>query len=176
MQTRRHLFLIGFMGCGKSYWGRKLAVSLGVPCMDLDEQIVRMVGKSIPEIFSSEGEAAFRYYENQALLKLDGLATQTIIATGGGTPCFGNNMAIMQNLGAIVYLQTAPQLLLKRLEPEREQRPLLAVLDRADLEAFLLEKLMEREPFYLQATHVLQQLTGQEDLLPELTRIFYSEL
>lgn len=172
MQTRRHLFLIGFMGCGKSYWGRKLAESLGAPFIDLDELIVAMVGKSIPEIFTSEGEVAFRKYETQALHELEELSTPTIIAAGGGTPCFGNNMAIMQGLGHTVYLQTAPPLLLERLMPEREQRPLLAALEHEDMQAFLSERLALREPFYLQAAYVLRQLNGNENLLPELTRIF----
>ncbi len=161
MQTKRHLFLIGFMGCGKSHWGRLLAEKRGVPFLDLDDLIAAEAGKSIADIFAAQGEESFRALEREALRRLPHLP-QSVIATGGGTPCFFDNMDWMNKQGSTVYLKTAPTLLVERLRREKEIRPLLAEVNDADLQSFIEKKLAEREPHYLQATMILEQ-TGDND-------------
>jgi shikimate kinase len=156
MQTRQHLFLIGFMGCGKTYWGRILAHQTSLPFLDLDDLIVQRTGQSIAQIFTEHGESGFRKLEQKTLKTLEEFPA-SIIATGGGTPCFFDNMDWMNTVGTTVYLKTAPSLLAERLRLEKEYRPLLAGVSLDDLEAFIEKKVMEREPDYMRAKVILEQ-------------------
>ncbi|MFN0037675.1 MAG: shikimate kinase [Saprospiraceae bacterium] len=156
MQTQQHLFLVGFMGCGKTHWGRLLAEKTGLPFLDLDRLLEEKEGKTIAEIFAEIGEAAFRALEHDTLRTLEHFPP-TVIATGGGTPCFFDNMGWMNSTGTTVYLKTPPDVLAERLRNEKETRPLLAGLDDLGLQRFIEQKLAEREPYYLQAEVVLEQ-------------------
>ena len=117
------IYLIGFMGCGKTHTGQQLAELLRYQFIDLDEEIIRRNGgQSIPELFAREGEAWFR--EEEALaLRETGLLEHAIISCGGGAPCFHNNMDWMVAHGFSIYLKTDPEILAKRLLRERGQRP-----------------------------------------------------
>jgi len=168
MQTQNHIFLLGFMGCGKTHWGRLLAEKTGMPFLDLDERIATLSGKSISEIFTETGEPGFRVMERDALQSLVSLPT-SIIATGGGTPCFFNNSDWMNEIGTTIYLKTSPTLLAARLHHEKEFRPLLAEVQEDDLHEFIAKKLEERERFYLQAKIVLEQKEGDKDFLNKMT-------
>lgn len=161
MQTRQHLFLLGFMGCGKSYWGRMLSQELAVPFLDLDDLITTRAGKTIAEIFADQGESGFRALERDALHSLAD-RPPSIVAAGGGTPCFGDNMDWMNAHGQTVYLNTPSTLLVQRLRHEKEVRPLLSGVKDAELQAFIEIKLAERAPFYMQAQVVLEQTGGNE--------------
>lgn len=161
MQTSRHIFLIGFMGCGKSHWGRLLAENLGLPFQDLDDLITSRTGKSIPEIFTQNGESRFRQLEHEALQSLTGIPP-SVIATGGGTPCFYDHMEWMNRNGLSIYLKTAPSVLAERLRNDKTIRPLLTEVKDSDLKAFIAEKLKEREAFYSQAELILEQTDDQE--------------
>ena len=119
------LFLIGFMGSGKSYVGSRLAEGLDMDFIDLDALIVEKAEKSIPEIFAEEGEMAFRTLERDCLRSL-GSCDEVVVACGGGTPCFFDNMDWMNAQGMTIFLQTSVDLLAKRLLSEVAQRPLLA--------------------------------------------------
>jgi shikimate kinase len=167
MQTRQHLFLIGFMGCGKTYWGQLLAQKTGLPFLDLDDCISKYSGQSIARIFSKKGESAFREIERDTLLNLADLPP-SIIATGGGTPCFFDNMTWMNTMGTTIYLKTPPTLLAKRLSHEKGFRPLLAGVSERDLEGFIEKKLAKREPFYLRAKVILEQRDAEVDFLEKL--------
>jgi shikimate kinase len=167
MQTRRHIFLIGFMGSGKTRWGQLLADQLDLPFLDLDEYVQTITGKSITDLFNLGGEKSFRLVESDALRHL-GAMPDTVVATGGGTPCFFDNMNWMNENGTTVFLQTPPALILERLWPERAGRPLLAGLNETEFAEFIHKKLEERLPFYLQSSIVIEQPDNHTDLLKKM--------
>lgn len=147
------IFLIGFMGCGKSTKAKQLASRLNCPVIDLDAVIVVEQGKTIAEYFAENGEAAFRKLESETLKNYDYPET-CIVATGGGLPCFFDNMEWMNANGQTVYLQMTPPQLVSRLH-NREKRPLLKGMDDEQLLAFVEMKLAERNAFYTRAQHVV---------------------
>ncbi len=145
--TIMRIFLIGFMGAGKSFIGKALADSLGIGFVDLDEVIEKEAGMPISAIFETNGEADFRQLEAAALRSL--LESDNIVvATGGGTPCFHGNMEWMNENGITVYLYAAVPLLARRLRNELAKRPLLTAVPEESLEDFLHEKIAEREEYY----------------------------
>jgi len=164
----RHLFLIGFMGSGKSYQGRRLAEKLGCPFIDLDAFIVTSEGKSIADIFAETGEAGFRVLESNCLHRIAALPP-SVVATGGGTPCFFDNLDWMKRHGTTVYLRTAADVLFERLRGGKTHRPLLRDLDDEGLRTFIRERLAAREPYYLQADVTLDW--SQADVAATLERM-----
>ncbi|MEI6409501.1 MAG: shikimate kinase [Bacteroidota bacterium] len=151
----KHLFLIGFMGAGKSHWGLKIANRKNLPFVDLDRRIEDQTGKSVPQLFQELGSEGFRLEERQVLQGLANLPS-AIVATGGGTPCFFDNLAWMKQHGRTVYLKVPLSVLLERLEPERRNRPLLANLSDAEFPVFVEQLLADRTPIYLQSEVVLE--------------------
>jgi shikimate kinase len=149
------IFLVGFMGSGKSYWGKRLADVLGYRFIDLDEFIEAQEGASVSELFAQKGEAAFRELERYHLHQLPLENTPTVVATGGGAPCFFDNMDWMNRVGQTIWLNVPVKVLAARLWPARAKRPLLANLQFIDLENFIQEKLEAREPFYAQASRTI---------------------
>lgn len=149
------IFLIGMMGSGKSFWTKKLSKKLKVGGYDLDFLIESHEEKNIPEIFSEDGEEYFRKAESK-ILKWFGEKKAFVLATGGGTPCFHDNMNWMNKNGITVWIDEPIEVLAKRLEPEKAHRPLIRELSDAGLKTFLANKLAERTPFYQQATYHLQ--------------------
>ena len=145
------VYIIGFMGSGKSTAGKKLASLLGWNFIDLDKSIETSAGKSIADIFASEGEESFRKTEAHFLRNLPG-SGNTVISTGGGTPCHGDNMNYMLQTGVAVYLKLTPEQLRSRLSVADGTRPLLKNLTPAELLSFIENKLDERTPFYEKAT------------------------
>lgn len=145
------IYLTGFMGSGKSFFGKKIARAYAMAYVDLDHAIEMHFGKFIPQIFEQHGEAAFRQME-QEILHRTALLPNAVIACGGGTPCFFDNMEWMNTHGLTVYLRTSVPTLVKRLESDpAHQRPLLKNLSGQALEQFIHERLQQREPFYKQA-------------------------
>ncbi len=120
------IFLIGLPGSGKSFWGEKLADKLSVNFIDLDNEIERKAGSSIIEIFRLHGEEYFRLIEKEVLESVIALHKNEVIACGGGTPCFYNNIEMMNRSGKTIYLKTPISLLLERLKKSSEsaKRPL----------------------------------------------------
>jgi shikimate kinase len=144
------VFVIGFMGSGKSTFGKKLATKLGYGFIDLDEEVVKLAGKSISEIIEQEGEEKFRQLENTALKGLD--ISNKVISTGGGTPCFYDNIEWMKEHGLVVYLNVPEGVIYSRLKTtDLTQRPLLKGLDDDGLKQFIHTKLEERLPYYYRA-------------------------
>jgi shikimate kinase len=149
-------YLIGFMGAGKSTLGRAAARLLGWPFDDLDELVEREAGMKVQQLFEREGEAAFRQREAEALAAYARAEGPRILACGGGTPCFGDNLARMKASGQVFYLRLPPGLLAQRLSTQRSERPLIRDLSEAELPAFIARRLAEREAWYLQAHEILE--------------------
>jgi shikimate kinase len=152
------IFLIGFMGCGKTTLGFKLANRLGVEFMDLDQILEAQEGMTIAEYFSRFGEDAFRKHESE-VLKQTKYPENAVVSTGGGLPCFFDNMQWMNAHGKTLYIKLSPKSLASRLENEKDKRPLLREKHGDALVDFITEKLAEREKFYSQATIVADGLS-----------------
>ncbi|MCX2586370.1 MULTISPECIES: shikimate kinase [unclassified Pedobacter] len=157
------IFLIGYMGCGKSTKAKQLAQRLGCPVIDLDTEIVKKSGKTIAEFFAEFGESGFRDYESD-MLKTFPYPETCVVATGGGLPCFFDNMDWMNENGTTVYLQMEPAQLVSRLQ-NRQKRPLIKDLDDEQLLAFIQLKLAERNPFYTQAKMIINAFDLDAEIL-----------
>lgn len=146
------VYLIGYMGCGKTTLGEVLARQMGMHYIDLDEVIEARQGMSINSIFEELGEARFRELEIQALQD-SATMTDVIIGTGGGTPCHGDNMALMKQAGITVWLTTSPERITARLlVPEQKcKRPKICHLPDEDVLPLVEAELQARTPFYSQA-------------------------
>ncbi|MGN0187117.1 MAG: shikimate kinase [Paludibacteraceae bacterium] len=154
MEQPLRIFLVGFMGCGKSTIGRRLADALGWSCIDTDAFIEGRYHKTVSQIFEEKGEAGFRQIERAVLLELSDYE-RVVIATGGGLACFADNMQQMNACGLTVYLRTPVPLLVERLTHAKVQRPLLRGKSRDELTAFVDNLLAQRTPFYEQAAMVV---------------------
>ncbi len=161
------------MGAGKSYIGSRLAESFKMPFSDLDAVIEAGEEKSIADIFDEFGEAHFRALERKYLHNFS-LSERHMIATGGGAPCFFDNMDWMNRHGVTIYLKTKPELLAQRLYAEKNHRPLLAQLDDQSLLAFIRDKIEERSEFYEQASVIVEQNTNDENIIEDLFKNFSS--
>jgi shikimate kinase len=142
------------MGSGKSTAGKWLAEKLGYEFVDLDESVEKITNMTISSIFSSKGELAFRELERKALAKL-ARSSGIVIATGGGTPCFSDNMNVMNNSGKTVYLKLSAENLFKRLVAEKDHRPLISGKSEGELKRYICDKLEEREVYYRKAEFVI---------------------
>ena len=142
-----NIFLVGFMASGKTTLGSQLAALLGMSYVDMDEYIEKKNGKTIRQIFVTKGEEHFRKLENEALVQLakeDGV----VVATGGGSACFHDNMEVMNSHGLTVYLKVSAEELVKRLAETKIDRPLLWGKSTDELTVYIVEMLKIREPFY----------------------------
>lgn len=147
------IFLIGYMGAGKSYWAGKLAAYYNTPFTDIDDEMIKYEGLSIAAIFDSKGEAYFRKLERAILQQIISTKEKKIIACGGGTPCFYDNMKKMKSVGITIWLNTTTNILLQRLQLERAKRPLLQHIDK--IEDFIEKQLQERKTYYTQADIII---------------------
>ena len=169
------LFLIGFMGCGKSYVGRLLAAKMGFTFVDADSVIENTEGAKIAEIFGSQGETYFRKVESE-ILRGFGKWDNIVVATGGGAPCFHDNMDWMNENGITVYLKTSPALLMARLKNEADHRPILGGRTDDDLLHFIEQKLEERNLFYSQATFTIEQEGNGEEMVGYIVNALYERV
>ena len=144
------IYLIGYMGSGKSTLGRKLSARMGFQFVDMDHYIEERNCKTIPQIFAEEGEVAFREKERKALEELSEF-TDIIIATGGGAPCFFDNMELMNRTGKTIFLNVDSKILAGRLLKSKTERPLIKGKSKEELVAFIDESLRKRYEFYSQA-------------------------
>ena len=157
------IFLTGYMGCGKSTIGRKVAALLGTNFIDLDKYIEERNFKSVPDIFAQEGEAAFRLKERQALQEVAEFE-EIVVGTGGGAPCFFDNMQLMNEAGITIYLAPDNETLASRLLRSKNERPLIAGKSKEELLTFIQQAIEKRAPFYEQSKIIIR---GINDVLPE---------
>ena len=150
----RPIVLIGYMGAGKTTLGRALSQSLQVDFIDLDWWIENRFHKKIPDIFAEKGEAAFREVERKMLHEVAEFEN-IVLSCGGGTPCFGDNMEYMNSVAETVYLRATPEVLQTHLGMGKSIRPLIQGKTPDELHDFIIQSLKEREPYYLQAKHIL---------------------
>jgi len=139
------------MGSGKSTVGKRLAQLLQIPFFDLDTMIENRQGQSIEAIFKHEGEPSFRQYEQQSLREWIENGTNSIIACGGGTPCFFNNMELLTQHSTSIYLHASINELFNNLQAQKTQRPLLKNKSAEELPEYIETTLSQRELFYRQA-------------------------
>ncbi|TDQ81224.1 shikimate kinase [Sphingobacterium yanglingense] len=153
----RPIFIVGFMGSGKTTLGKKIAAAMGRTFIDLDHEIVAHIGMSIPEYFKAFGESNFRELEREFLRKQKG--NNAIISTGGGTPCFFDNMQWITQNGLALYLEHSPKSLWSRLsQSDVNKRPVLKGLNGEELLTFIETKLEDRAPFYNQSQLKVDQM------------------
>lgn len=143
--------LVGYMGCGKSTIGQELATQFGFPFFDLDVEIEKKYGKTISELFSQLGEIKFRKIEKEALEAIFDRSNDFVLAVGGGTPAYYQNMQALLENSLPIYLRLNPVELSQRLAQEKQKRPLIAHLNDEDLVEFIAKHLFERRQFYEQA-------------------------
>ena len=145
------------MGSGKSTIGQTLANELNLSFVDLDHAIEKEIGMSIRDFFEASGELKFRRLENDVLKKVILENSSMILSTGGGTPCYGNNLELMKSAlnTKVFYLKASIKTLSERLVSEKATRPLIQAIGEEDLPEFIGKHLFERSNFYLQAHHMI---------------------
>lgn len=169
----RPIFLVGMPGAGKTTIGRKLSLELNRPFADLDEYLEIKEGLPVREIFAGRGESYFRQAEAAALRELGEQDQTGIVATGGGAPCFHQNMDFMNETGTTVYLKLPVAVLVERLlGPGREHRPLISGKTNEQVSNFVTETLNAREQFYETAQITYQNLNRNRDVV-DLSHLIY---
>ncbi|MCG8574812.1 MAG: shikimate kinase [Flavobacteriales bacterium] len=170
-----NIFLIGFMGSGKSSVGKRLASRMGMKFLDSDREIEKQQQKKIPEIFKKNGELAFRQMEKEWLQNLE--VSNAIVSLGGGTPCFEGNMELIKQKGTSIYLILSPEAIVSRLIKSKNVRPLVEEYknDREALLKVVEEMLNKREVFYKRADLHLDALSVDADKLDQLGNIIRSK-
>lgn len=143
------------MGSGKSHWGRIWALRNGYTFYDLDAEVEKAFKMSVQDIFEKKGEEKFRELERYHLRKFAN-KKKCLVACGGGSPCFFDNLDWMKQHGEVVYLKATPGYILDRVMDETAKRPLLKEVNTSELLFFIQKKLKEREPVYLKAHHSLE--------------------
>ena len=163
--------LLGYMASGKSSVGRSLASKLGYHFIDLDEEISNRVGMDVPIIFSEKGEIFFRRKEAEVLMDILEQDKHMVLSLGGGTPCYGRNMQIVnERTPYSFYLNLPIGSLVERISKEKEQRPLVARISDVELPEFIGKHLFERMPYYAQAHHsILANGKTVEDIANEIS-------
>ena len=162
------LFLIGFMGSGKTHWGQLLAAKMDLPFFDLDAVIEQKEKATIAEIFAEKGEESFRYAEKEALEKLVGANKNFIISCGGGTPCFFNNIGFMKQKGLVIWLNTQIDTLVGRLLKQKNSRPLLKNIADKELKQYIISRILRRRLYYEQADITVHEETLSVDTFAEI--------
>lgn len=149
------IFLIGYMGAGKTTLGKAFARSMGLTFIDLDWYIEERFHKTVRQIFAERSEEGFRELEKRMLHEVADFE-DVVIATGGGTPCFFDNVEYMNQKGETVFLDVSQEVLFRRLKVAKQQRPLLVQKNDEELKAFIADALGKRLPHYSKAKHVFR--------------------
>ena len=146
------IYLIGFMGVGKSTIAKQLAKQLKISFLDTDQRIEDQEKNSISNIFKINGEIYFRKLETKLLYQLN---NKQVIACGGGMPLFNNNMEYLIKTGVSIYLKASSDFLFSRLKNEKKERPLISKYNKHELKQFIYDQLSEREIIYSKATYII---------------------
>lgn len=150
-ENMKRIFLIGYMGAGKTSVGKVLAKRIGLSFIDLDSYIENRYQRTVGQLFEEKGEDAFRQIERNLLHEVAAFE-DILISTGGGAPCFYDNIAFMNQSGTSVYLKVSVEELLKRLEVCKHTRPLLKNKTKEELRLFITKTLEKRKACYMQAS------------------------
>ena len=161
------IFLLGFMGTGKTYWGQLWSQQHHLDFFDLDAIIEKECRMTIAKMFEIHGEHYFREKES-ALLRSFGTKDDFILSTGGGTPCFFDNMDWMNENGISIYLQTSSLTLKERLVKEKAHRPLIKDLDDAGIMQFIENNINKRNKFYMQSSVILDTTAVTADTFTKI--------
>jgi shikimate kinase len=166
------IFLVGFMGSGKSLIGSSLSQKLQTEFFDLDKEIEKKFGHTISHFFKIHGELEFRKEEASLLREIANQHKSFVMATGGGTPCFHNNMKWMIETGNTIYLKVSVNSLIDRLKKDKAGRPLLSSLTDKNLEVFIEDLFKEREKYYMQsAMEVIPENFSTDNLLENIAEL-----
>ena len=168
------IFLVGFMGAGKSVVGRRLAKSLNLSFYDLDEEIESHYKMSVSAIFQKYDEACFRKLETSVLESFSN-KDDFVLSCGGGTPCFGENMALMNSIGTTIYIKLPTDELVGRISSSYHKRPLTDGKSDEDLASYVDAMLKKREPFYSMAKITVDASGTDKETLVEKILNFYTE-
>lgn len=160
------------MGAGKTHWGRLLSQKLGLPFFDLDEQVISHAGKPITDIFAEDGEEYFRLQEKDVLHIITESHDSFVMACGGGTPCFFNNIDYMNQAGTTVWINTPLDTLFYRLADEKPKRPLIRNLSDEQLNSYIHKKFADRRIYYEQADVTVDEEPVELDGLIE--KVFHA--
>lgn len=150
-----NLFLIGMMGCGKSYWSQQLGQWLHHDIYDLDDTMEKYFSDTIASFFSVHGENTFRKFESQ-ILKSFSEKQEFVMAAGGGTPCFYDNMDWMKANGKVIWINESAENIAKRLIHELEKRPVMKGATEENIISFVKERIQQRTSYYKQAHIILE--------------------
>mgnify|MGYP006107353225 CR=1 FL=1 len=163
------VYLIGFMGSGKTTISKLLANKLQLPFYDTDHEIEKNENRSISDIFKKEGELYFRKLETEVLKSIN---QNSIIACGGGLPIYNNNMELINSKGISIYLKASVNILFNRLKKEKESRPLINSKTNEELEFYIKNELQNRNPFYtLSSRIILLDDKSNDDILGEINTL-----
>ena len=168
------IYLIGYMASGKSRLGKELSELTGYPNVDLDDIFEERYRIGVNDFFEKYDESSFRRLEQELLLETVSLPN-AVVSTGGGTPCFFRNMEFMKTNGVSIYLRVNARILAERLQNVKRKRPLLKEVEPVEMETIVRKHLTEREPFYLQADHIIEAQNAEPEfimkLIPDLPRV-----
>jgi len=173
--TSNRIFLVGFMGSGKSSIGKKLARLLHFDFFDTDAEIERKTDKSISQIFETEGETFFREQERTLITELV-QKNNIVVSTGGGLPCFFDNMQQMKQAGLTIYFRAMPNMLKQRIINSKNKRPLLDNLSDEELTAHIAQLLHQRESDYRQSHLIVEAFNLTPQKLLWIIRLKYPEI
>jgi shikimate kinase len=165
------IYLVGYMASGKSKLGKELSGMTGLSFYDMDDVFEERYRIGIIDFFEKYGDEAFRQIEHQILLETTNLRN-TIIATGGGTPCSDENINFIRSQGISIYIRMDALDLFTRLKSIKRKRPLLQDIPVDKLEQFIRNQIEEREPYYLQANHVIDGPVNNVEKLAEMIKEF----
>ena len=146
------VYIIGYMGVGKTTLAKLLAEQLQLPFLDTDLEIENKENKSVSEIFKQEGELYFRMLETELLKQYN---RKGIVACGGGLAIHNNNMELINSKGISIYLKASANCLYNRLKDDKERRPLIANITNEELKLYIKKELKNRSPFYELAQHTI---------------------
>ena len=161
------IFLIGFMGSGKSTIGSALARKIGYDYVDMDHLIEETASMTVPGIFSEHGAEVFRKWEHDILLEICEMQN-VVVSTGGGAPCHNQMMQIMNEHGTTIYIDLPPEILKVRLINSKTERPLIKGKTETELLDFITSLLGKRKKFYNKAKHTVNGVTLRVEELKAL--------
>ena len=170
------IFLIGFMGCGKSTQGKKLAKALEKPFIDLDNYIEKKEEATIETIFNTKGEEYFREKETEYLKQVIARYPKSVVSLGGGAACFNSNINLILKSGTVIYIEMPPDSLHYRLTQSDKSRPLLKDKTLEESLEFVTNLLRKREPFYIQAHITVNGINLTTDKLKEALSLFIAKV